>query len=200
MIRARCDGPLRAAIVFLALALGACSSVPPAVFEPTLDAPRPFTVTGKVSWQAPADRGRASVEWSDDAAGSRRLVLTGPFGAGAAVLEEDARGARLTRGDEVLEAADAEGLLRGVLAVPLPLREARYWLLGLPAPGEHRIAERDEAGRPRCLAQAGWEIEFVRWQSVDGRSLPARLDIAGADVELRFVATRLALPGPEATP
>ena len=129
------------------------------------------------------------MEWSQD--GERaRLLVTGPFGSGAAVLRIDADGAELETGDRVRAAADAESLLASELGMPLPVTRARWWILGVPAPGPGGVTERDEEGRPRTLEQAGWRIRIERWTGVDGIALPVRMEMVRGDLRVLFVATR----------
>lgn len=148
-----------------------------------------YSVDGKVSWRAPDDRGRATVSWSQTPARAR-IVLSGPFGAGAAVLEEDASGARLELGEETRRAPDAGSLLAAELGIPLPVAQARHWVLGTLAPGPGRVTARDADERLTRIEQDGWEIAFARHRSVDGYALPGRIEMVRGPLRLVFVATR----------
>ena len=148
-----------------------------------------FSVDGKVSWRGAGRSGRASVSWAQDATRGR-LVLSGPFGAGAAVLEASEDGARLRLGDDVRFARDAASLLETELGLPLPVAEARHWVVGATAPGEAAVLERDDDGRLHVIEQAGWRVVFDRHRSVDGLALPGRVEMRRDDLRLLFVATR----------
>lgn len=148
-----------------------------------------YSVDGKVAWRAPEDRGRATLSWAQTPERTR-IVLSGPFGAGAAVLEEGPDGAVLRLGEEVRTAAAAGTLLEAELGIPLPVAQARHWVLGMLAPGAGHVAERDESGRPARIEQAGWDIVFARRRSVDGFALPGRIEMVRGDVRVLFVATR----------
>lgn len=173
------------------LLLAGCTSVPPA---PTADdaaatALRRFTLDAKVAWQRPERSGRAAVEWIQD--GERaRLLVTGPFGAGAALLESTPGRARLTVGDDVRSAPDAGDLLADVLDIPLPVTRARWWVRGLPAPGAVESVVRDADGRAVRIDQAGWQVRIDRWTAIDGVALPARLHLSRGELSLLLVATR----------
>ena len=185
----RTAGP--AAFLGALLLLAGCARLPPAAERDDALAqalPR-FSVDGKVAWRSPEDAGRATLSWSQD--GPRaRLVLSGPFGAGAAVLEDDGDGARLAIGDREHRAAEAGALLEAELGLPLPVREARHWVLGTVAPGPARVLRRDPAGRPARIEQAGWTVAFEERRSVDGFALPRRVEMSRGSLRLRFVATR----------
>jgi outer membrane lipoprotein LolB len=181
----------RLAVVVALCLLGGCAARGPApaaddALARGLDA---FTVDGKVAWRHPEDDGRASVHWVQRDPRSR-LVVAGPFGAGAAVLEAGRGDAVLVAGDVRRAGRDAGALLEAALGLPLPVAAARWWVLGVPAPGRHRMLEADEAGRPRAFEQRGWTVRVVRRTAVDGLALPQRLDMRRGEVELRFVATR----------
>lgn len=179
------------ALLFVVLASAACTPLDPEATDGDALAAglAVYSVDGKVSWRAPEDRGRATVSWAQR--GDRaRIVLSGPFGAGAAVLEEDASGARLHLGEEVRVAGDAGLLLETELGIPLPVAQARHWVLGTLAPGPGRVTARDAVGRPARIEQAGWEITFERHRSVEGFALPGRIEMDRGAMRLVFVATR----------
>jgi outer membrane lipoprotein LolB len=169
--------------------LAGCATPGPAPGDRTAPALERFRVDGKVAWRHPQDNGRTAVEWTQD--GERaRLLVTGPFGTGAAVLRMDADGAELEAGDRRRSAANAETLLATELGMPLPVARARWWILGVPAPGFGAVTERDEDGRPRTLEQGGWRIRIERWTSVDGIALPVRMEMIRGELRVLFVATR----------
>jgi outer membrane lipoprotein LolB len=180
-----------AALLFaLFLAAGCAPLRPAATDEDALAAGLPvYSVDGKVSWRAPEGAGRAAVSWAQTR-DRARMVLSGPFGAGAAVLEEDSSGARLRVGEQRRTAPDAGTLIERELGIPLPVAQARHWVLGTLAPGRGRVVERDAAGRPARIEQAGWQVAFERRRSVDGFALPGRIEMTHGDVRLLFVATR----------
>lgn len=148
-----------------------------------------FTLDGKVSWRSDAGSGRAGIAWAQ-APDRARLLVTGPFGSGAALLDSVPGRATLRLGDEVRMADTAEALLLRELDMPLPVDEARWWVLGVAAPGPVAAAERDGDGRLRRLQQAGWEVVIERWTAVDGLALPGRLVMTRDDLRLLLVATR----------
>ena len=148
-----------------------------------------FGLDGKVSWRAPDQRGRASLIWNE-APPRTRLVISGPFGAGTAVLEESAEGARLDLGERTARDIDAARLLERELGLRLPVREVRDWIRGRPSTEAAVVTARDDAGRIVALEEAGWSVRFDRYTVVDGFLLPGRVDMEREGYRLRFVATR----------
>jgi outer membrane biogenesis lipoprotein LolB len=113
-----------------------------------------FSVDGKVSWRGAGRSGRASVSWTQDSTRGR-LVLSGPFGTGAAVLEAGAGSARLQIGDDVRVARDAASLLESELGLPLPVAEARHWVVGATRRGACSSSNRP-AGEWSSIAIDRW--------------------------------------------
>ncbi|HSG89474.1 MAG TPA: lipoprotein insertase outer membrane protein LolB [Pseudomonadales bacterium] len=182
--------PSRSLLALLVvLALGGCVAPAPAPDDRSAVAVRRFTLDGKVSWRHPEGSGRAAVEWLQDDDHSR-LLVTGPFGTGAALLDSGPEASTLRIGDRVSSAASAEQLLGAELAMPLPVAEARWWVLGLTAPGAVRVLERDGDGRLLRFEQAGWRVAIDRWTAVDGIALPGRLVMEQDALRVLFVATR----------
>lgn len=175
--------------VTCAIALAGCAT--PSDRLPTAEAGGfdRFGLDGKVSWRAPDQRGRASLIWNE-APPRTRLVISGPFGAGTAVLEEGAEGARLELGERTARDVDAGRLLERELGLRLPVREARDWIRGRPSSEAAVVTARDEAGRILTLEEAGWSVRFDRYTVVDGFLLPGRVDMERGGYRLRFVATR----------
>jgi len=172
-----------------AVVLGGCAT--PADPLPSVEAGEldRFGLDGKVSWRAPDQRGRASLIWNE-APPRTRLVISGPFGAGTAVLEESVEGARLDLGERTARDIDAARLLERELGLRLPVREARDWIRGRPSTEAAVVTARDDAGRIVTLEEAGWSVRFDRYTVVDGFLLPGRVDMEREGYRLRFVATR----------
>lgn len=155
-----------------------------------------FRLDGKVSWRAPDRRGRASLIWNETPQRTR-LVISGPFGSGTAVLEEDREGASLEFGDRVTRDVDAGRLLERELGLRLPVREVRDWIRGRPGSKGAVVIARDQDGRILALEEAGWAVRFDRYAVVDGLQLPGRVDMEQGAYALRFVATRWRLGSAE---
>lgn len=175
----------------LLLLLAGCTTLPP-VEEGEGQRPDDvdhFTLEGKVAWFHPQGRGNASLTWRQEGA-DFDLLLTGPLGQGAVRLEGGAGGVRLETADGSRHAAQADTLLAEVLGFTIPVAQARWWVLGVPAPtaqaGPVVVYERDGHDRPVDVEQDGWRIRWSDSRLVAGRALPRR-------VQLERAATRLIL-------
>lgn len=193
-----------AALGAAAMLLAACAALPPAeVGEGMLpvDVER-FTLEGKVGWRHPEGRGSANLTWEqyDD---DFRLLLTGPLGAGAVLLESDANGVRLDSPEGERHAAVADDLLAETLGFSVPVDQARWWVLGLPAPVGVAITtamvhEEDEWGRAAAVEQDGWRIRWSDRRLVDDYSLPRRIVISRGEMQLTLVVGAWSLAPPAA--
>jgi outer membrane lipoprotein LolB len=55
----------------------------------------------------------------------------------------------------------------------------------------------DEAGRLSHLEQSGWSIDYQRYQLVEGAAVPAKMQLAHEDIDVRLVINQWQL-GPAA--
>lgn len=194
-------GPAGAAVL-LALLLAGCVTftAPPALLAPEaqealLQALPGFALDGRVGVRAGGKGENGTLAWLQQAQ-QTSLRLAGPFGAGGISVTWQPGALRLAGGrNEVYEGADAERVLAEQLGFVPPFDALRYWVLGLPAPGEaptQRTAT--PSGRIAVLVQREWQIEYDRWQTVSaggrGVELPGRVTVRRDDLWLRVVVEK----------
>ncbi len=115
------------------------------------------------------------------------LNIIAPLGQGSMRLHGDAVQVMLqTDEGETLNASSPEELLLQHLGWKVPVSALRYWVLGLPAPGEY-VPTLDEFGRLSKLQQAGWEIAFLDYQPRPGGELPRKVFINNHQVRVKLV-------------
>ena len=121
-----------------------------------------FTLNGKIGIRTESDSQTATFDWlQDDQAYTIRFK--GPLGQGAAEVSGDQYYATLLiAGEPPLQAATPEELLALRLGWALPVRQATYWIKGLPAPDSKYKAEYED-NRLSQLKQLGWDIEYSRY-------------------------------------
>lgn len=184
-------------IPVLLLLLSACTTAPPL---PQVDDPqqawqehrqqmaalpqwqlggRLLIVTGHETWNT-------SINWQQQGE-HYRIMLIGPLGQGSLKLDGDPHQVTLQAHDgEPQQANDPEALLSQQLGWHVPIRSLRYWVLGLPAPGEHKKTISD-AGLLQTLQQDGWAIEFRDYQQRDGLYLPGRIFANNHQAKVRLI-------------
>jgi outer membrane lipoprotein LolB len=181
----------------LALALlAACRTLPPApagqtaweVRRPELQARAHFELQGRVAVAAGNEGFNANLRWLQDGDHSQ-LTLEGPLGVGGAQVS--AQGNNLTlvtsRGERIeSDAAHAE--LQARLGFDPPLSALRYWVLGVPEPGQPATEALDSAQqRLSGLTQDGWHVDYVSYASANGEPLPAKLTLQRDTVRVKLL-------------
>ena len=179
----------------LALALSACQTVPvpPApltawhVRRPLLQAQQRFNLTGRVAVAVGTQGFDADLRWVQSGTGTR-VVLSGPFGAGATQVSDRAGelGVITSHGRHLGNAA-ARAALERELGFDPPLRSLRYWILGVPDPSGPAQVTLDATQRLSHLEQAGWSIDYLAYSPVGAEWLPRLLTVRRGPVRLRMV-------------
>jgi outer membrane lipoprotein LolB len=186
---------LRLGAALLAVLAG-CRTLPPAppagesweLRRPQLQSLEHFALRGRVAVAAGGEGFNASLRWTQEGDRSQ-VTLEGPLGVGGAQLT--ASGDDLTvvtaRGERIeSEAAHAE--LAARLGFDPPLSSLRYWVLGVPNPGQPASESLDPAQqRLAALTQAGWHVEYQSYTSASGEALPARMTLQRDAVRVRLL-------------
>ena len=79
-----------------------------------------------------------------------------------------------SRGEQ-LDGGAARAELEQRLGFALPLAELRWWLLGIPAPGEASVDADAASGEIRGFLQNGWHVSINSRAPALGFALPQRL-------------------------
>jgi len=178
--------------LLLLLVLAACATQTPHEAAPTaieLSSPRfaIWQIRGRVSLLKGEQGWHASLNWREDA-GRYRLDLSGPLGQGAVRIEGDDTSVRLQTADgRDYVAQDADALVQRVTGWEFPVAGIRYWVRGVPVPGEQAVITTDAGGRLIHLVQSGWDIRYDRFQDLEGRAWPTRLRLTADDISVRLV-------------
>ena len=192
---------LGGALVALGVLAGCRTAPPAAAVGPGADAPWPeqraaleklerYGLNGRVAVAANGQGFSASLRYQQMPGGSN-LALDGPLGIGGlrVVLEGKELGIATSRGEKLDgDAARAELELR--LGFALPLAELRWWLLGIPAPGDATLTQDTGTGEIRDFVQAGWRVSINSRAAGLGFSLPQRLTAEREGARLKLLVER----------
>ncbi|HEU5136624.1 MAG TPA: lipoprotein insertase outer membrane protein LolB [Steroidobacteraceae bacterium] len=197
---------MRAAVAALvwpgmaALMLSAgCRSLPPtAEIGPGANAPWPeqraalekldrYGLNGRVAVAAQGQGFSAALRYQQQPRGSN-LALDGPLGIGGlrVGLEGEDITIETSRGEK-LDGEAARGELERRLGFQLPLTEMRWWLLGIPAPGEASINQDVASGEIRDFTQNGWRVSINSRAAGLGFALPQRLTAEREGARLKLL-------------
>jgi len=181
--------------VALAIMLASCRTVPVRqTVAQSWDARRPqlqardrFELRGRVAVATGSEGFNARLRWTQDGK-QTRMSLDGPLGAGGVQVTSDGAAISIvtSRGDHLdNDAARAE--LASRLGFDPPLDSLRYWILGVPEPGQPDQESLDAQQRLSTLQQNGWQIDYTDYISVRGEWLPSKLTLQRQGVRLRVI-------------
>ena len=149
-----------------------------------------YEVKGRVAVAAGGEGFNAHLHWVQE--GPRtQLQLAGPLGAGG--VQVSAEGDHLTIVDahgKHLSANAAKAQLHDRLGFDPPLSSLRFWMLGVPDPGQPAGQEvlGDDLLHLAQLQQSGWQIDYTAYMPAGGgESLPAKVTLQRADVRVRLI-------------
>lgn len=148
-----------------------------------------WRLEGRVAIQAHGEGVNANLYWEHDGR-QDRVRLSGPFSQGAVsvVLQDDL--IYLNEGNgNIRSSRDPEELLQDRLGFSVPLRELRYWVLGLPSPrgAPAYVSVAGAAGEVRSFSQQGYSLTYERFARVKEFDLPQKLSAQGGELKLKLI-------------
>ncbi len=145
-----------------------------------------WQITGRLAVQSEDEAWQMNLEWQQRQE-HYSLNITAPLGMGSMQMHGDATQVELITDDgESLSGGSPDLLLYHQLGWKVPVSALRYWVLGLPAPGEFQPTL-DEYGRLSHLQQSGWQIKFIDYQPQLGTELPRKVFIENHRARVRLV-------------
>ncbi len=164
-----------------------------------------FKVLGKASLSDGKRHAQISLRWQQR--GEHYVInLYGPLGSGAVRLSnanshlpasssQSSKHPRSRRSavyyqdmkGEVRSYGSAEKLLEQECGWRLPISGLAWWLRGLPRPEETAIIVRDKAALITQIAQDGWTIKYLSYQSIKGKTYPHKVQLSRDKLRLKFV-------------
>jgi len=178
------------AIWLLAAALAGCAVTPPMVPLPVpADVARfqDWTASGRMALAVDGGGGSGSFTWQQNGVFTT-LSIRGPFGAGGLRVVADDQSMQVTDGSgRTVDTDQAREALRVQLGADLPWTHLRYWMLGVPSPGEPAQVADARAAPMRVIEQSGWRIGYDTFRPVPGSALPERFTATHGTVRLKVV-------------
>ncbi len=146
-----------------------------------------WTLSGRLGIQNDHEAWHVGINWEQQQQ-NYAILLTAPLGQGSLKLSGNADTVTLqTDEGESVSASDPGELLYHQFGWKVPVKSLRYWVLGVPAPGNQREEQLDEYGRLVQLQQDGWEIRFLDYESRMGIELPGRVFVNNHKAKVRLV-------------
>jgi outer membrane lipoprotein LolB len=167
----------RVPAIVAALLVAACAGMEFRHPPPELE----FELTGRIAVAYRDEASSGHLAWRHGARGDEMLVTSSLGQTVARLVREGEQFVLTTAEARQHRAGDVETLTEQVLGFRVPLAGLASWVRARPADGPFE-ARRDESGRLRELAQAGWRIEYLEYRD----ALPSRLRLTYPGLELRL--------------
>jgi outer membrane lipoprotein LolB len=135
--------------------------------------------SGHVGWSG-------NMRWRQEA-GNFEIRVSGPLGAGAFQARGTAERVEIRTAKETVVTEDPETLLQEKAGWGMPLRQLRYWAVGVPYPATPAVVRYDAAGRLQSLEQDGWRLEYTEYGVFQRYELPRRFTLDSGDMHFRVV-------------
>lgn len=190
-------------LILLTLLLSGCQSMPPlgAGTPPaSVQQLERWQLKGRIGYDNGQDGGSAHLVWQQSQAGQGRLELSGPLGFGSANIAYGADGATLDTGKQQFHAPSATELAWRVTGLMLPIPALTWWVRGLPWPDANIDASQYNAGQLVALSQAGWQLQFDRYQPHQGLLLPGRIKARQGATRFTLLISDWTLPSTGTSP
>ncbi|MEP5764837.1 MAG: lipoprotein insertase outer membrane protein LolB [Halieaceae bacterium] len=193
--------PVVIRLLALAALLSACASQPPQSGRPLDWASQQqqltkldnWTLSGKVAVSSERGANTARLRWiqrQDDL----DLKLSGPVGMQQVTVQRRGEQLTLLRNGRVESIAGGEELFVEEFGWSLPLDYLPWWLRGLPAPQTEPTATRFVDGHLQSLQQAGWNVEYLDYQTVEDYWLPRSIGFSRDQVKGKILLKQWEIP------
>ena len=148
-----------------------------------------WSFTGRLGLRVPGRSGSMSIEWLQNDL-EYTIYLDGPFGVSLAQIEgNDQLVSALVSDGERVYGRTPEDLMYQLTGWDLPVSNLKYWVRGLPAPGEKARVSLNNAGLPEKIQQQGWNIKYLRFSDENGVSIPSRVRASSGDIQITLVVS-----------
>ena len=134
-----------------------------------------WDIMGKLGIRTPAQSNSARINWQQQNQHFDIRVTT-LLGQGVATLSGSSGDVYLNiAGRGEFTTHNPEALLLQELGWTLPVGVLNYWVRGIPAPQSQANYQLNEQGLLDTLQQAGWQLQFSRYQQLESHRLPGKI-------------------------
>ncbi len=174
------------------LILSACSTTPKPVIEAQpFQVKESFHTLGKLGIRSSKLTESANFIWQQQQ-DAFSIELLDPFGRRALQLKGDDQNVEMqvSGDDQLYKASSPEELMQALLGWQVPVRPAKYWIQGKPAPGL-----KYETLGPAHFVQSGWDINLRQTRdTADLRGIPRKIQLSNGELKLTLVFSEWSYP------
>jgi len=150
-----------------------------------------WDLRGRIAVKSGDSGGQGRLDWQQRDADAH-LKVSGPFGLGAWEIRFNDREIFVTDGKGEVAAGyagpdAADRFLEAQLGWSFPAVSARYWLLGIPAPGMPYRERFDDDGWLVAIEQQGWSVRYDGFSERGSFWLPRKISVENDSGRLRLV-------------
>ncbi len=146
-----------------------------------------WNLKGAISIRDSKGANMGSFTWRQKNA-AYHISISGPLGIGGIKITGGPGKVTLRKSaKEVYTASNPEQLMQQRLGWQFPLRNLTYWVRGIPAPGIPAQKKMGANMQLVALKQQGWQINFSRYQRIGNITLPSKLDLFNARLQVRII-------------
>jgi outer membrane lipoprotein LolB len=148
--------------------------------------------TSRLSLDDGTDGGSGRLDWAS-ADGESTLSFRGALGQGAWRLEMTSRGATLFKADGTTHSAPTvDELVTREIGWQVPVKALQWWVRGIPDrhPGSGIEPVLQDQGQASSFEQYGWQVEYTRYEMVEGISLPTRMEATNGRYRVKLAISR----------
>jgi outer membrane lipoprotein LolB len=153
-----------------------------------------WQLQGKLGFTSMDTGGSANLVWEQNQQ-QYKLHLSGPFGAGSAVIAGNQDLAQLQQGDSTYT-DNPSSLALQLTGLPIPVEALSWWARGLPSPSKTEATDliTSPEGYALSFAQGGWQLSFSRHQNSPNGDIPGKISGQLGDQRFKLVISRWTFP------
>jgi outer membrane lipoprotein LolB len=127
-----------------------------------------------------------------------RINLWGTFNVGATEINGRPGEVRIEQqGEDAIVTESPEEMLYQQIGYELPVTELNYWIKGIPAPGASTALKFADNLQLLSFEQKGWRIDYLGYTNFGRETLPNRIRIQKAPLQLDLIRLTWTLPQPQ---
>jgi outer membrane lipoprotein LolB len=151
---------------------------------------------GKLGFKNARQGGSANLSWKQDQQ-QYSISLSGPFGAGSALIEGDQYLASMHQGHQIYSNSP-ELLAQQLTGLAIPVNALSWWARGLPSPAESPINNliSGPSGAATSFEQAGWQLSFSGYRRKNDRNLPGKITGEFGEQSFKLIISAWSIPQP----